>query len=80
MSGGVKRFDPPVPRVMHTVTTALPARAHLARVPPTVNSWSSGWAWMLMTRAGGAGSTAVRFFLPCSGMPGVPESVDPSVM
>ena len=56
---------------MHTVTMAVPARAHLARVPPTVNSWSSGWAWMLITRAGGAGSPAVRFFLPCSGTPGV---------
>jgi hypothetical protein len=76
----VNRFEPPVPRVMQTQTTALPARAHLARVPPTVNSWSSGWAWMLITRVGGVGSTAVRFVLPRSGMPGVPESVGPSVM
>ena len=80
MSSGVKRFDPPVPRVMHTVTTVVPACAHLAKVPPTVNSWSSGWAWMLITRAGGAGSTTFRFFLPCSGTPGAAESVDASVM
>ena len=80
MSSGVKRFDPPVPRVMQTVTMVVPARAHLASVPPTVNSWSSGWAWMLIARAGGAGSTTARFFLPCSGTPGVPESVGPSVM
>ena len=45
MSAGVKRFEPPVPRVMQTLTMVLPARAHLARVPPTVNSWSSV-AWM----------------------------------
>ena len=55
MSGGVKRFDPPVPRVMQTVTMVLPARAHLASVPPTVNSWSSGWAWMLIDAGRGRG-------------------------
>src|SRR5437667_3376602 len=56
ISGGVCRFEPAWPLVMHTETTSLPARAHLARVPPTVNSWSSGWAWIERTRAGAAGS------------------------
>src|SRR6185295_647249 len=57
MLAGVYSLEPALPLVMHTVTTALPARAHFASVPPTVNSWSSGCAWMLMTRAGAAGST-----------------------
>jgi hypothetical protein len=38
---------------MQTVTISLPARAHVARVPATVNSWSSGCAWIDITRAGG---------------------------
>src|SRR5262245_46845834 len=56
MLAGVYSLEPALPLVMHTVITALPERAHFAKVPPTVNSWSSGWAWMLMTRAGAAGS------------------------
>src|SRR4029077_21271515 len=49
-------LEPAPPLVMHTVTTSQPARAHLARVPPTVNSWSSGCAWMLIARLGAGGS------------------------
>src|SRR5712692_6600325 len=57
---------------MQTVTTRAPDRAHLASVLPTVNSWSSGCAWMLMAQAGAAGSTAVlRRRAPRSGMPGL---------
>src|SRR5216683_3891992 len=61
---------------MQTVMTRLPERAHLASVPPTVNSWSSGWAWMLIAQAGDAGSAAVlRRRLPRSGTPGVVSAV-----
>src|SRR5262249_17047343 len=56
MSEGVDSLDPALPLVMHTVTIDDPACAHLARVPATVNSWSSGWAWMLSTRGGAGGS------------------------
>src|SRR6266545_2946340 len=57
---------------MHTVTISLPAPAHLASVPPTVNSWSSGWAWMLITRLGAGGSRwAAIAGLLLSGTPGV---------
>src|SRR5258705_9940809 len=56
MSSGVYLLEPAPPRVMQTATISQPARAHFASVPPTVNSWSSGCAWMLMTRAGAAGS------------------------
>src|SRR6266852_3188953 len=57
---------------MQTVTTRAPDRAHLASVPPTVNSWSSGCAWMLIVQAGATGSTAVlRRRAPRSGMPGL---------
>src|SRR5207249_5837631 len=58
---GVWSFDPAPPLVMHTVTISLPARAHLASVPPTVNSWSSGCAWMLITRLGAGGSRRAVF-------------------
>src|SRR5229473_828731 len=72
MSAGVWSFDPAPPLVIHTVTISLPDRAHLASVPPTVNSWSSGCAWMLIAQAGAAGSTAVlRRRAPRSGMPGL---------
>src|SRR6185369_8487527 len=64
---------------MHTVTIALPARAHLASVPPTVNSWSSGCAWMLMTRLGAGGSWRAAFAgLALSGTPGDADSVSGS--
>jgi hypothetical protein len=36
-------FDPESPLVMTTETISQPAFAHLASVPATVNSWSSGW-------------------------------------
>src|SRR2546428_3403319 len=55
MSAGVDLFEPASPRVRHTVTISLPARAHLARVPATVNSWSSGCAWIDSTRFGAGG-------------------------
>jgi hypothetical protein len=38
MSLGVHWFEPALPLVRHTVTMRLPAFAHLASVPPTVNS------------------------------------------
>src|SRR5262244_2112686 len=72
MSGGVWSLEPAPPLVMHTVTISLPARAHFARVPPTVNSWSSGCAWMLITRGGGDGSLRTdRVERARSGTPGV---------
>src|SRR5882724_1869029 len=64
---------------MHTVTISLPARAHLASVPPTVNSWSSGCAWMLITRLGAGGSRRAAFAgLARSGTPGVADSASGS--
>src|SRR5689334_24650507 len=60
MSRGVYLLEPAPPLVRHTVITSEPARAHLASVPPTVNSWSSGCAWMLITRLGAGGSWADR--------------------
>ena len=64
---------------MHTVTIALPARAHFASVPPTVNSWSSGCAWMLITRLGAGGSRRAAFVgLALSGTPGDADSVSGS--
>src|SRR5262245_21568982 len=70
MLAGVYSLEPALPLVMHTVITALPARAHFASVPPTVNSWSSGWAWMLMTRAGAVGSERLGAGSgPTSGVP-----------
>src|ERR1700737_3880184 len=56
MSRGVYLLEPAPPLVRHTVITSQPARAHLASVPPTVNSWSSGCAWMLIARLGAGGS------------------------
>ena len=56
MSSGVYLLEPAPPRVMQTATISQPARAHLASVPPTVNSWSSGCAWMLIARFGAGGS------------------------
>jgi len=56
MSAGVDLFEPASPRVRQTVTISLPARAHLASVPATVNSWSSGCAWIDSTRFGAGGS------------------------
>src|ERR1700730_3328986 len=77
MSAGVCSFEPVPPLVMHTVTISLPARAHFASVPPTVNSWSSGWAWMLITRLGGGGSRRAGFAsFARSGTPGA--AVSPS--
>src|SRR5215831_3132986 len=85
MSGGVWSLEPAPPLVMHTVMISLPARAHFAKVPPTVNSWSSGCAWMLITRGGGTGSLRTdRVERARSGTPGVAvassgvESVIPS--
>src|SRR5688572_7065200 len=62
MSAGVESFEPASPLVMHTVTISLPARAHVASVPATVNSWSSGCAWIDITRAGALIVSAVFVF------------------
>src|SRR2546427_7119188 len=65
---------------MQTVMTRLPERAHLASVPPTVNSWSSGWAWMLIAQAGAAGSAALlRRRAPRSGTPGAVSAVSSAI-
>src|SRR5258705_8821988 len=79
MSSGVYLLEPAPPLVMHTETTSQPARAHLASVPPTVNSWSSGCAWMLITRLGAGGSRrAALVGLARSGTPGDADSASGS--
>ena len=65
---GVNSLDPAFPLVMQTETIVLPAWAHLASVPATVNSWSSGWAWMQNTRPGGVGSAFHTAMTTRSGM------------
>jgi hypothetical protein len=43
---GMGSFEPAEPSVIMTVMISHPVAAHFARVPATVKSWSSGWAWM----------------------------------
>src|SRR5581483_3017999 len=74
MSGGVYLLEPAPPLVMHTVITSHPARAHLASVPPTVNSWSSGCAWMLIARFGAGGSFGALILIWGGAAPLLPQA------